>query len=171
MEIWKDIPILEGRYKASSLGRIKNAKTNHIRRLRTNSLGRIQLPICDLNGNRKFLTVSRLIMYAFHGVSDLCVDHINNNPLDNRVCNLRYCTHLENNTIYRPATCKSGIMNIAYANRSGKYFFSMSINHKPIKAPERKTIEEVILDYYSFKQYWNDTHPEKFINHPLEKYY
>ena len=46
-------------------------------------------------GGKKYF-VHRLIMMAFLGESDQCVDHINRIKTDNRLENLRYCTHSEN---------------------------------------------------------------------------
>lgn len=46
--------------------------------------------------NKKVIYIHRLIM----GVSEYShpmVDHINRNPIDNRKCNLRFCTYAENN--------------------------------------------------------------------------
>lgn len=47
----------------------------------------------DKNGKRKYLIMHRLIMGA---PSNKFVDHINGNTLDNRKCNLRIATPLEN---------------------------------------------------------------------------
>ena len=44
----------------------------------------------------KDMYVHRLVMLAFHGKSDLTVDHLNMNKQDNRLENLEYVTVVEN---------------------------------------------------------------------------
>ena len=44
----------------------------------------------------KHYQAHRLIMEAFVGESEQCVDHINRIKTDNRFENLRYCSHYEN---------------------------------------------------------------------------
>ena len=50
--------------------------------------------------------VHRVIMEKLHGPSDLEVDHINRNNMDNRPENLRYVTRSENNKNRRSWTVK-----------------------------------------------------------------
>tara|TARA_R110002167_G_scaffold97211_1_gene256800 strand:- start:688 stop:1173 length:486 start_codon:yes stop_codon:yes gene_type:complete len=45
----------------------------------------------------KHYLAHRIIMIAFVGESEQCVDHINRIKTDNRFENLHYCTHIENN--------------------------------------------------------------------------
>lgn len=114
IEIWKDIPDYEGYYQASDLGNIRG-----VDRVIVNSLGRnktikgeIIKPVIGKdgylklnlgkNGNKVTFRVHRLVMTAFHGYSELVVDHINNNIKDNRLENLRYCTVRENTSFDSP---------------------------------------------------------------------
>ncbi|MEE8810522.1 NUMOD4 motif-containing HNH endonuclease [Lactimicrobium sp.] len=113
-EIWKDIPGYEGRYQASTLGRIRsltrkvNGKNHYTGKpfLRT-AKGQILRPgqFCK-NGHVSVVLgnaacgspVHQLIMKTFVGP---CPDgtevlHKNGNPKDNRLCNLRYGTRTEN---------------------------------------------------------------------------
>ena len=50
--------------------------------------------IIRVKGKRMY--VHRLVMLAFHGKSDLTVDHLNMNKQDNRLENLEYVTAVEN---------------------------------------------------------------------------
>ena len=50
--------------------------------------------IIRVKGKRMY--VHRLVMLAFHGKSDLTVDHLNMNKQDNRLENLEYVTTVEN---------------------------------------------------------------------------
>ena len=50
--------------------------------------------IIRVKGKRMY--VHRLVMLAFHGKSDLTVDHLNMNRQDNRLENLEYVTVVEN---------------------------------------------------------------------------
>ena len=51
---------------------------------------------CQITVNGKVISVHRLIMEAFHGKSDLTVDHIDGNKLNNSLDNLEYVTREEN---------------------------------------------------------------------------
>ena len=114
MEIWKDIPGYEGRYQASTDGRIRSVDRlvrgkchytgkDFYRRMK----GRILRPgqFCK-NGHVSVVLghgavgspVHQLIMLTFVGpVPDgMEVLHINGDPTDNRLSNLRYGTRTEN---------------------------------------------------------------------------
>ena len=51
---------------------------------------------CQITVNGKGILVHRLIMEAFHGKSDLTVDHIDGNKENNNLNNLEYVTQAEN---------------------------------------------------------------------------
>lgn len=112
-EIWKDIPGYEGRYQASSDGRIRSLDRVVIARSKTGKpysrrvKGKIKEQIPNhsptpylsvgLDDNRRPL-VHCLVALAFLGPRPIGqeVRHLNNNYLDNRAENLAYGTHREN---------------------------------------------------------------------------
>lgn len=111
-EFWKDIPGYEGKYQASTLGRIKSLertvcssnqtatfeyilKERILRPGKRDKCGHIAVV---LNAPRKTYGVHQLVMLAFAGdpPSGCCVLHNNGDPADNRLSNLRYDTQTEN---------------------------------------------------------------------------
>ena len=95
-EYWKEIPGFEN-YQVSNLGRVRSNKWG-VWAIRKITIDRVGYAIVDLwkCGKRKQINIHRLVMMAFIGPSDLHVDHINGIKNDNRLENLRYCTHREN---------------------------------------------------------------------------
>jgi hypothetical protein len=96
-------------------------------------------------------------------------DHINRNKLDNRKCNLRTCTNLENQ-LNKPIqkNNKSGYKGVCFCKRYGLWQAYMSINHSikwlgyfdnPIKAAKEfdKNMREVYgnLVYLNFPEETN----------------
>lgn len=100
-EIWKNIPEYEGLYQASNLGRIRN-----IHRLKT--LGGILRPILDTGGHlqiglyknskQKRLLIHRLILKTFISPcpSEMECRHLDGNPVNNKLNNLKWGTRSEN---------------------------------------------------------------------------
>lgn len=102
-EIWKSIPGYELLYKVSNLGRVKRVLTSFglecnlvlTQSTRGRDFKYRSVSLCK-NGQVRTFYVHRLVLLAFRGPSDLQTDHINNDPSDNRLRNLRYVTPSEN---------------------------------------------------------------------------
>lgn len=113
-EIWKDIPGFEGYYQASNLGRIRsldrvvnrNSGTAvkkgrilkpHIVIKNNNGIERWQAHL-SLNGEAHHYNWSRCIWTSFNGPipAGMQVNHIDENPANNRLDNLNLMTPKEN---------------------------------------------------------------------------
>ncbi len=110
-EIWKPVVGYEGMYEVSNLGRVKSlnrtVKNNGSLVLRKE---RILKPAVSSgwyftivlnNGDKlkkKTTRIHRLVATAFikNELNKPCVNHIDNNPLNNNVSNLEWCTFKEN---------------------------------------------------------------------------
>tara|TARA_R110001592_G_C12624695_1_gene698436 strand:+ start:40 stop:546 length:507 start_codon:yes stop_codon:yes gene_type:complete len=104
IEIWKDIPNYNGIYQVSNLGNIKSLKFNKVKylKLTLNSEGRYSVSLYKngiLSSNKK---LSVLVAEAFLNHTPcghkLVVDHIDNNPLNDKLYNLQIITHRKNLT-------------------------------------------------------------------------
>lgn len=100
-EIWKDIKGYEGLYQVSNLGRVKslgNGKEK-IRKTNISSNGYLSL-ILVKNKKGKNFSVHRLVAEAFIDNPDNlpCVNHKDENKLNNCVDNLEWCTKQYNST-------------------------------------------------------------------------
>ena len=102
-EIWKPIKGYEGLYEISNLGRVKSLnyrKTGKEKILknieRSNGYLMVNLYV---KGKCKKFSVHRLVAETFipNPEGKPCIDHINTIRNDNRVENLRWVTHEENN--------------------------------------------------------------------------
>ena len=109
MEIWKDIEGYEGLYQVSSFGRVKSLKRfDSCNRLvqervlktskRSKNLEYLQVSLCK-NGKIKNFLVHILVAKAF--IENPCnypmVNHKDENPNNNEVSNLEWCTAKYNN--------------------------------------------------------------------------
>lgn len=112
MEIWKDIPGYEGIYEASTFGRIrtKEGKTTHTalhgkrhwkqRYLKDKTPnGRDVRVSLWKDGKCQYWLVHRLVALTYIPEIDgkTSINHIDGNPKNNKVENLEWCNHKENN--------------------------------------------------------------------------
>ena len=103
-----------------------------------NSRPNIQYAQASLKG--RTLRMHKLIIS-----SNLQIDHINHNGLDNRKSNLRICNNAENN---RNKDFKrnpiSGYVGIRYNPKVGSYYVRIMVNKKEISLGAYKTLEGAI---------------------------
>lgn len=105
-EIWKDVPGYEGFYKISSKGRLYSIKKNKILKPYTNKQGYRCIGLQHDN-NIYYTSIHRLVAKAFIPNPDNLpqVNHKDENPSNNNVDNLEWCTSQ---------------YNINYGNRNNK---------------------------------------------------
>ena len=100
-EIWRDIVGYEGLYQVSNLGRVKSLGNNKTRKEKVLKPETINgyLRVCLFKEKKgKHILVHRLVADAFIPNIDNkpYIDHIDGNPKNNIIDNIRWCTHNEN---------------------------------------------------------------------------
>lgn len=97
MEVLKNIPIFPN-YRFSNMGRVWSTRTGTwLKPLKTPN-GYLHVVLSE-HGTKQRFAVHRLIATAFHGNPTppaIVVNHINNDPSDNRARNLEWCTQSHN---------------------------------------------------------------------------
>jgi hypothetical protein len=119
-------------YMVSDLGRVFSIKRNKFLKLRINKEGYYYVILCKY-GIVKYFTVHRLVGLHFlkNPENKGCIDHINNNKLDNTINNLRFATLKENSQnakISKKNT--SGIKGISFDKKRNKYCAYITIDNK-----------------------------------------
>lgn len=149
-------------YLATECGKIYNQKTGNLLKPHKNKFGYLQI---TLNVNPKLhVKIHRIVAEVYLGFSNLEVNHIDGNKLNNHYTNLEWCTRSENvkhaydnNLIIREKgedSAKSkltetevlsiraeyGISNITYVKLASKYNVSIATIKKVIKKETWKHI-------------------------------
>jgi hypothetical protein len=145
MEEFKVINGFEN-YSVSNLGNVKNNKTNRILKhdiwkgYRTVKLNKIKQK------------VHRLVAMTFipNPNNNLIVDHIDNNPSNNKVDNLRWCTSRENSynkKIFKNNT--SGYIGVQQQQQKNKWRSQIRIDGKNKHLGYFDKIEDAIIARYN----------------------
>jgi hypothetical protein len=161
-EIWKDIPGYEGYYQASDLGRIRSLdrmmypphtkETLRKGKIISPSINPKGYNIIGLykDGKGKYTSVHRLITTTVLGKSDLHIDHIDGNKINNRLDNLRYCTVRENNTFRnwdRSKGFSSSFVGVHKSRTPGVWLANIYLNNKSIYLGRFKNEDEAAEAY------------------------
>jgi len=113
-------------------GRVWSKKSNKFLKPTTGGIGYKQVMLCN-EGKHKRHSIHRLV--ALHYIPNTenkkCVDHINRIKSDNRIENLRWATHSENQQNQsKRVDNKSGHKYISYNKRDKYWQFKKEINNK-----------------------------------------
>lgn len=133
-------------YSISNLGRVRNDNTGKFLKQDVLRNGYSCVKIRCADGVRRNKTIHRLVLDTFIGKSDLCVDHIDGNKLNNNLNNLEYVSHAENSKRHY----KNGLPHyIGFSDdtKSGRYRYYDS--GKPIFSS--KNLEEVLSFKYTYE--------------------
>lgn len=146
-------------YSVSSIGRVRHDKLNRYKKQTISPLGYITVCFKNCEGATRCRFLHRLVGCAFipNPENKPIIDHINRIKTDNRIENLRWVTHTENN--YNTDVSSRNRLqekNIFYddSHRGKKFVVSMKIEEKNHKA-YFETLDEAIifrdgmLDFYS----------------------
>jgi hypothetical protein len=111
IEEWKDVPGYEGLYRVSNLGNVYSCKRNRPMKQNDNGSGHLVVLLYK-DGKPKINPVHRLVAGAFipNPFNLPIVHHLDDNPQNNHVSNLKWCTQKEN-VHYTIAAGKHGTMN------------------------------------------------------------
>jgi len=136
-------------YLVSNFGNVKNSKTNRIMKQKNNRQGYKQINLCK-KGKVKMFSVHRLVALAFLENPDnkQKVDHIDNNPANNNIKNLRWCSQKDNLANQgKRENNKSGFKGVCFNKQHNKYQAQISINGKNKHLGYFETVEQASKVY------------------------
>jgi hypothetical protein len=133
-------------YMVSNMGYVKNIKTGRVVPTGIDSNGYFMVSL-SLNNRELIRMIHRLVADAFLENQDgkKCVDHIDNNRLNNSIFNLRFATHKENSQnkqIGKNNT--SGYKGVSFTKSKNKWRAYIGIDGKLKHLGYFDTIEEAI---------------------------
>jgi len=136
IETWKDIPEFEDLYQVSNLGNVRSLnyrQTGNPNILKKFFRYRLRaFVLLSKKGKRFNRAVSVLMAMAFLNHkrcgNKLVVDHINNNPSNNRLYNLQVITHRQN--ISKNSKGLSKYIGVCLHKPTTKWLASIKINGK-----------------------------------------
>jgi hypothetical protein len=142
MEEYKKIPTYN--YSVSNMGNVRNDRTNRILQPGVDGNGYFVVNLCK-NEKPKTMRVHKLVANAFIEKPDdkTCVDHKNNNKLDNNINNLRWVTYTENNqNASISSRNSSGVKGVSFYKNLQKWRAHIKIDGILIHIGYYNTIEE-----------------------------
>ena len=144
-EIYMNIGNYQGKdfskYEVSNLGNVRNAKTKRVLKSRLNATGsgyiKVIIDLQDTNHKRHTVAVARLVLSTFKANPRNCsdVNHINEDPSDNRLNNLEWMSHRDN--------CNYGTRNersVATRKANGTYDKISDKLSKPVYCITNNTV-------------------------------
>ena len=131
-EIWKDIEDYEGLYKISSFGNVFSVKRNRLLSEQIHH-GGYKYVLLSKNNQKKYSTISRLVAIYFipNPENKQQVDHIDRDPLNNHISNLRWATsgeNIRNKSSYKNSSSK--YKGVSFDKRNGKWRAQLKINNQ-----------------------------------------
>lgn len=123
---WKDVKGYEGSYLVNAQGEVKSIKFSQEKVL-SQTVSSNKYKNVTLRGSKvECRTVHSIVAEAFLGLDRssraLVVDHVNNNPMDNRVANLQLISQRENCTKDKHRMNKSSKYVGVSKNSKGKFY-------------------------------------------------
>lgn len=99
------------------------------------------------------------IILDIEDIQDNVVDHINNNPFDNRKINLRLCKQSENTkNLSLKSNNSSGFAGVSYIKKRNKWNSEIKINYKKIHLGEYKEKKEAVYARLVGELFFFDTY-------------
>lgn len=89
----------------------------------------------------------RLIFLWWHGVLPDQIDHINRNKSDNRIENLRRCSHSTNQINTNDRNSSSGVRGVRQVDKTGRWMARIYKDGKEIRVGTFATLEEASVAY------------------------
>lgn len=90
--------------------------------------------------------VHRIIFKMVYGYEPVSVDHINGNGLDNRLCNLRGCSHSENHkNVKRLVNNTSGVTGVSRSRDKLRWRVRIRVGKKDVNLGEFKNFEDAVM--------------------------
>ena len=164
IEEWKPVVGFEGKYEVSNFGRVKSLNYRSVkgreRILRpykdTKNHNYMKLTLVAASSKIVTIHVHRLEMTAFEGPANgRFIDHIDGDGSNNRLSNLRYCTHRENLTFNNVKWKRKrwsehpGVHYNQNSNGKNKWRSIIQIDHKKINIGTFATESEAAAAYLS----------------------